>query len=110
MPIGYFELSNFGNPLAASCSTTSEAISIGRAMKAKFILLNHFSQRFARLPNFDTFQENIAPTFDFMRVSCCNHHHHHHHHHHLPRYIFALILSISGAFLGRYIAYGFTYV
>uniref|UniRef100_A0A0X3PRM5 ribonuclease Z n=1 Tax=Schistocephalus solidus TaxID=70667 RepID=A0A0X3PRM5_SCHSO len=54
--------------VAARHSTTSEAISVGRAMKAKFILLNHFSQRFARLPNFDTFQENIAPTFDFMRV------------------------------------------
>ncbi|KAL7057573.1 hypothetical protein AAHC03_016722 [Spirometra sp. Aus1] len=52
--------------------TTSEAITIGRAMKAKFILLNHFSQRFARLPNFDTFQENIAPTFDFMRVRLCD--------------------------------------
>lgn len=37
-------------------------------MRAKFILLNHFSQRYARLPYFDTFQEDIAPTFDFLRV------------------------------------------
>uniref|UniRef100_A0A5K3F869 ribonuclease Z n=1 Tax=Mesocestoides corti TaxID=53468 RepID=A0A5K3F869_MESCO len=54
--------------VAARHSTTSEAIGIGRMMRAKFILLTHFSQRFSRLPSFDTFQEDIAPAFDFMRV------------------------------------------
>nr|CDS31343.2 zinc phosphodiesterase [Hymenolepis microstoma] len=49
-------------------STTGEAIQIGRMMQAKFILLTHFSQRFSRLPSFDTFQEDIAPAFDFMQV------------------------------------------
>ncbi|VDL64571.1 unnamed protein product [Hymenolepis diminuta] len=49
-------------------STTGEAIQIGRMMRAKFILLTHFSQRFSRLPSFDTFQEDIAPAFDFMQV------------------------------------------
>ncbi|KAM3186734.1 hypothetical protein ACTXT7_003756 [Hymenolepis weldensis] len=47
--------------------TTGEAIQIGRIMRAKFILLTHFSQRFSRLPSFDTFQEDIAPAFDFMQ-------------------------------------------
>ncbi|VDK40598.1 unnamed protein product [Taenia asiatica] len=54
--------------IAAHHSTTSDAISIGRLMRAKFILLTHFSQRFSRLPSFDTFQEDIAPAFDFMQV------------------------------------------
>ncbi|KAL5106152.1 Zinc phosphodiesterase ELAC protein 2 [Taenia crassiceps] len=54
--------------IAAHHSTTSDAITIGRLMRAKFILLTHFSQRFSRLPSFDTFQENIAPAFDFMQV------------------------------------------
>ncbi|KAL5963070.1 Ribonuclease Z mitochondrial [Taenia solium] len=54
--------------IAAYHSTTSDAISIGRLMRAKFILLTHFSQRFSRLPSFDTFQEDIAPAFDFMQV------------------------------------------
>ncbi|VDM30928.1 unnamed protein product [Hydatigera taeniaeformis] len=54
--------------IAAHHSTTSDAITIGRLMRAKFILLTHFSQRFARLPSFDTFQEDIAPAFDFLQV------------------------------------------
>ncbi|EUB63128.1 Ribonuclease Z [Echinococcus granulosus] len=54
--------------VTAHHSTTGEAIAIGRLMRAKFILLTHFSQRYSRLPSFDTFQEDIAPAFDFMQV------------------------------------------
>lgn len=66
-------LSNLGGIFSFpfNCSTTNDAITIGRLMRAKFILLTHFSQRFSRLPSFDTFQEDIAPAFDFMQVSRC---------------------------------------
>nr|AAP06344.1 similar to GenBank Accession Number AF308694 ELAC2 in Gorilla gorilla [Schistosoma japonicum] len=49
-------------------STTSDAIQTGRYMKASFTLLNHFSQRYGRLPPIDTFDQNVAASFDFMRV------------------------------------------
>ncbi|TNN19299.1 Ribonuclease Z [Schistosoma japonicum] len=48
-------------------STTSDAIQTGRYMKASFTLLNHFSQRYGRLPPIDTFDQNVAASFDFMR-------------------------------------------
>lgn len=50
-------------------STTSQAIDIGLKMKAKFILLTHFSQRYATLPRFDdNFAENVGIAFDNMQV------------------------------------------
>lgn len=51
-------------------STTSQAIDVGKRMNAKFILLTHFSQRYAKLPRFnDNFTDNIGIAFDNMVVS-----------------------------------------
>lgn len=50
-------------------STTSQAIGIGQKMKAKHIMLTHFSQRYAKLPRFnDNFGANIGIAFDNMHV------------------------------------------
>lgn len=50
-------------------STTSQAIAIGQKMKAKHILLTHFSQRYAKLPRFnDNFAANVGIAFDNMQV------------------------------------------
>ncbi|KAK4475677.1 hypothetical protein MN116_000945 [Schistosoma mekongi] len=49
-------------------STTSDAIQTGRHMNASFTLLNHFSQRYGRLPPIDKFDQDVAASFDFMRV------------------------------------------
>ncbi|KAK7466640.1 hypothetical protein BaRGS_00037248, partial [Batillaria attramentaria] len=51
-------------------STTSQAIGIGQRMGAKFILLNHFSQRYAKIPVFSsTVPNNVGIAFDNMNVS-----------------------------------------
>ena len=51
-------------------STNSEAVEIGMKMKAKFILLTHFSQRYPKLPMFDKdYNYPIGLAFDFMKVS-----------------------------------------
>lgn len=51
-------------------STMSQAVAVGREMKAKFIILTHFSQRYAKIPLFhDTFTDNVGIAFDNMRVS-----------------------------------------
>ncbi len=50
-------------------STTSQAISIGMKMNAEFIVLNHFSQRYAKIPLFsDDFNSKVGISFDHMRV------------------------------------------
>ncbi|XP_017785544.1 PREDICTED: ribonuclease Z, mitochondrial isoform X2 [Nicrophorus vespilloides] len=50
-------------------STTSQAIEVGRLMKARYVLLTHFSQRYAKLPRFnENFTENIGIAFDNMQV------------------------------------------
>lgn len=50
-------------------STTSQAIEIGQKMNAKFTLLTHFSQRYAKLPRFnDNFSENVGIAFDNLQV------------------------------------------
>ncbi|KAK9692788.1 Metallo-beta-lactamase superfamily [Popillia japonica] len=50
-------------------STTSQAVTAGKNMNAKFTLLTHFSQRYAKLPRFDeNFAENIGIAFDNMQV------------------------------------------
>jgi len=52
------------------CSTTSQAIDIGQRMGAKFILLNHFSQRYAKIPVFSkAVPDNVGIAFDNMTVS-----------------------------------------
>ncbi|XP_077387185.1 zinc phosphodiesterase ELAC protein 2 [Festucalex cinctus] len=50
-------------------STTSQAIDVGMRMQADFIMLNHFSQRYAKIPLFsDDFTERVGISFDHMRV------------------------------------------
>lgn len=52
-------------------STLSEAIDIGRRMEARFTLLNHISQRYAKtLPPYEwrTTQSAVLPTIDLMSV------------------------------------------
>lgn len=54
----------------SSCSTTSQAIQTGMKMNAEFIMLNHFSQRYAKIPLFsEDFSEKVGIAFDHMRVS-----------------------------------------
>ncbi|XP_031323452.2 zinc phosphodiesterase ELAC protein 2 [Camelus dromedarius] len=51
-------------------STTSQAIGVGMRMKAEFIMLNHFSQRYAKVPVFSSdFNEKVGIAFDHMKVS-----------------------------------------
>ncbi|XP_064601279.1 zinc phosphodiesterase ELAC protein 2-like [Liolophura sinensis] len=51
-------------------STTSQAIDVGIRMKAKFILLTHFSQRYSKIPVFnEKFTDKVGIAFDNMRVS-----------------------------------------
>uniref|UniRef100_A0A4W4GWW1 Zinc phosphodiesterase ELAC protein 2 n=1 Tax=Electrophorus electricus TaxID=8005 RepID=A0A4W4GWW1_ELEEL len=51
-------------------STTSQAINVGMKMGAEFIMLNHFSQRYAKIPLFsDNFNQRVGISFDHMRVS-----------------------------------------
>lgn len=50
-------------------STTSQAIKVGQEMDAKFTLLTHFSQRYAKLPRFnDNFSSSVGIAFDNMLV------------------------------------------
>uniref|UniRef100_UPI00398F1774 zinc phosphodiesterase ELAC protein 2 n=1 Tax=Pristiophorus japonicus TaxID=55135 RepID=UPI00398F1774 len=50
-------------------STTSQAIDVGMKMNAEFIMLNHFSQRYAKIPLFSAdFNEKVGIAFDHMRV------------------------------------------
>jgi ribonuclease Z len=50
-------------------STTSQAIEVGRRMNAKYTLLTHFSQRYAKLPRFnENFSDNVGIAFDNMLV------------------------------------------
>ncbi|XP_015768967.1 PREDICTED: zinc phosphodiesterase ELAC protein 2-like [Acropora digitifera] len=50
-------------------STTTEAIESGVKMEAKFIMLNHFSQRYPKVPMFsERFTKYTGIAFDHMRV------------------------------------------
>ncbi|XP_027630747.1 zinc phosphodiesterase ELAC protein 2 [Tupaia chinensis] len=50
-------------------STTSQAIGVGMRMNAGFIMLNHFSQRYAKIPLFSPdFNEKVGIAFDHMKV------------------------------------------
>ncbi|XP_045149398.1 zinc phosphodiesterase ELAC protein 2 isoform X1 [Echinops telfairi] len=51
-------------------STTSQAIGVGMRMNAEFIMLNHFSQRYAKIPLFSPdFNEKVGIAFDHMKVT-----------------------------------------
>lgn len=55
-------------------STTNQAICIGKRMRAKHIILTHFSQRYAKLPRFsENFGANVGIAFDNMHVSFMSH-------------------------------------
>ncbi|KAG7325994.1 hypothetical protein KOW79_010919 [Hemibagrus wyckioides] len=50
-------------------STTSQAIGTGMSMNAEFIMLNHFSQRYAKIPLFSSdFNQRVGVAFDHMRI------------------------------------------
>uniref|UniRef100_A0A2K6S8F2 Zinc phosphodiesterase ELAC protein 2 n=1 Tax=Saimiri boliviensis boliviensis TaxID=39432 RepID=A0A2K6S8F2_SAIBB len=50
-------------------STTSQAIGVGMRMNAAFIMLSHFSQRYAKVPLFSPdFNEKVGIAFDHMKV------------------------------------------
>lgn len=54
---------------SSCCSTTSQAIDVGMRMNAEFIMLNHFSQRYAKIPLFSPdFNEKVGIAFDHMKV------------------------------------------
>ena len=51
-------------------STTTEAINSGLGMNAELIMLNHFSQRYPKIPVFsEKFTKHTGIAFDHMRVS-----------------------------------------
>lgn len=53
-------------------STLSQAIEQGRKMDAKYIILTHFSQRYAKLPRIDekkSLNNNISIAFDNMEIT-----------------------------------------
>ncbi|CAL8301873.1 unnamed protein product [Merluccius merluccius] len=50
-------------------STTSQAIAVGMRMNAEFIMLNHFSQRYAKIPLFSPdFTDRVGISFDHMKI------------------------------------------
>lgn len=51
-------------------STMSQAINIGKKMNAKFTLLTHFSQRYAKIPYMpnNDLPSNVGIAFDNMEV------------------------------------------
>ncbi|GFQ89701.1 zinc phosphodiesterase ELAC protein 2 [Trichonephila clavata] len=50
-------------------STTSEAIKVGEEMNAKYTILTHFSQRYAKVPLFtENFHALVGCAFDNMKV------------------------------------------
>jgi ribonuclease Z len=60
-----------GDAYAKKHSTTSEALSIGRRMEARRILLTHFSQRYQKIPVMDSHggKDQVAiVAFDYMKV------------------------------------------
>lgn len=50
-------------------STISEAINVGRQMNARYVILTHFSQRYAKIPLLKDNHENVAIGFDNMEVT-----------------------------------------
>lgn len=50
-------------------STVSQAIKVGQLMKAKYTILTHFSQRYAKIPLMEKSVENVTIAFDNMEVT-----------------------------------------
>lgn len=59
-----FDDSMRGDALAKRHSTTSEALGVGMLMRARNVLLTHFSQRYTYIPDFDTRQDAAAVVED----------------------------------------------
>lgn len=55
--------------IAKRHSTTQEAVTVGQNMNAKYTLLNHFSQRYPKLPSLSQEQQNVCFSFDMMSVA-----------------------------------------
>ncbi|KAI8388141.1 beta-lactamase-like protein [Radiomyces spectabilis] len=54
--------------IAKRHSTTSEAIDVGKRMNARYTLLNHFSQRYPKVPALSDDQNNVCISFDLMAL------------------------------------------
>ncbi|ORX60584.1 hypothetical protein DM01DRAFT_1380882 [Hesseltinella vesiculosa] len=54
--------------IAKRHSTTEEAVQVGQRMNARYTLLNHFSQRYAKVPTLSQAQANVCFSFDMMSV------------------------------------------
>lgn len=54
--------------IAKKHCTTSEALSVGRQMNARRILLTHFSQRYQKIPVMSERDQVAIVAFDYMRV------------------------------------------
>ncbi|KAI8060489.1 beta-lactamase-like protein [Gongronella butleri] len=54
--------------IAKRHSTTEEAVLVGKQMNARYTLLNHFSQRYAKVPSLSEAQANVSFSFDMMSV------------------------------------------
>ncbi|XP_010613312.1 zinc phosphodiesterase ELAC protein 2 isoform X1 [Fukomys damarensis] len=58
-----------GEAVEKTHSTTSQAIGVGMRMNSGFIMLNHFSQRYAKIPLFSPdFNDKVGIAFDHMKV------------------------------------------
>ncbi|KAI8142237.1 beta-lactamase-like protein [Fennellomyces sp. T-0311] len=55
--------------IAKRHSTTQEAVEIGQRMNARYTLLNHFSQRYPKIPSLSSEQSNVCFSFDLMSVA-----------------------------------------
>lgn len=59
--------------VVSSASTTSQAVGVGVKMNADFIVLNHFSQRYAKIPLLsEDVTQRVGISFDHMRVRLCS--------------------------------------
>jgi ribonuclease Z len=68
-----FEDSLLNDALEKKHSTTKEAIESGEKMNAYRVLLTHFSQRYPKIPFFDTsFSEKTCIAYDFMKINIKN--------------------------------------
>jgi len=49
-------------------STMSQAVATGQRANAQFLILTHFSQRYPKIPVFDTNSSNIGFAFDYLTI------------------------------------------
>eukprot|EP01130_Rhizamoeba_saxonica_P012824 TRINITY_DN5452_c0_g1_i2.p1 TRINITY_DN5452_c0_g1~~TRINITY_DN5452_c0_g1_i2.p1 ORF type:complete len:400 (-),score=81.66 TRINITY_DN5452_c0_g1_i2:187-1386(-) len=63
-----FENGMEDDAIAKYHSTTHEAIDVANRMEAKYLIMNHFSQRYPKIPLFDWNLPNVGIAFDLMTV------------------------------------------